>query len=890
MKITINILLHRMLCLSALMFLVVGCSDDLRYTSGNLSDYEVREVEVPVMFDVESMISADPPTRSSEDRKVDAELRIHDFWLLQFDPEGKRVTKPYYHLASDGDHVPMVVPVKENVKFRCVVLANTGDPTFFNLENTQNFDQIKNLPVQDIKGGPFFRADKAYCVVEDGIQYPLMSGESKVDYRTNGLETALRCYFAQVLLHFKFDEQFKDEDFDRIKGIRVVNVPKKYRYTGELYHPYNEDYDLYQNSSEYPGSILESEERKDYTTFEIVIPEDASYRDLWGNIKTTRGFDCIVYLPRRLALPFEAINTLVDETGIQFQFTLENDPENDPDDNSEELGYQTVNIVKSHDQTSTSAKREILPRTKYELTILVKELTNQSLGDATFTDEGNVDTFEPFENPTILAYANSFMINPDKMHDQDFKIPLSRIDQFYFVSSVSSAYTYYKTDLDRTGELSNKYGGNYEYPLAIDSETEWTAEILWQDTPERLIYFIDPEHNGQVDYKAINAGGHSGKGTTFAPVWDTWLNEGGFCFRPTGAKGNLVIGIRKKYVEDYDFWGFHHGYFPYYDGTLPDDNNKQYLWCFHLWFTDYEPEGDVMDRNLGAMSADDPGLYYYSNRKDPVPYATALYGKQVYDHLGNPSDCIKIGGTPPVAGPYDSGADYQMMVDGPDWPNGWGGENKLPFFGPYGFLRMAEMEWAYYYLRHPLIFQKNTEGYWFSPETKYNIFINDDDMVWADLHPYYNAGNSIYHWLDRLLNEDESNIKNEGTSHSKMLTQMELPMAEEPINRKSMFDPCPPGWRLPEYISDIQGNTRNMKGKYWTNTYNFPTPYPVYNVKGEFRKYEYDVSDLKTNGIKGKVLNVNGGSVTESYEKLATFLPVRCVRHVPLNQAPEEKQ
>ncbi len=97
MKISINILLLRMLCLSAFMLLVLGCSEDITYSSGNLSSYEVREVEVPVAFDIESMISADPPTRSAENGDVDAELRVHDFWLIQFDPEGKRVTKPYYH-------------------------------------------------------------------------------------------------------------------------------------------------------------------------------------------------------------------------------------------------------------------------------------------------------------------------------------------------------------------------------------------------------------------------------------------------------------------------------------------------------------------------------------------------------------------------------------------------------------------------------------------------------------------------------------------------------------------------------------------------------------------------------------------------------------------------
>lgn len=866
MKITINILRNRLVWLSMLILFVVACDDDINYQSGNLSSYEVREVEVPVMFDIEEMISADPPSRSPEDGDMDAELRVHDFWLIQFDPKGKRVTKPYYHRSSDGDHVPMVVPVKEDVQFRCVVIANTNDPDLFTLENTQSFEQIKDLAEMEIPGGNFCRADRMFCVVEDGKQYPLMSGESWVDYRTNGLGTVLRCYFAQVLLHFRFEgEQFKNaEEFKKLKSIKVVNIPKRtYRYTGEEYHE--------------PDMNPESLNRKDYTFWEIMVAEDGSYAQLFDKIKNERSFDYLMYLPRRLPMTASAHDTNF-RTAIQFEFLYDKD-------GVETTGYQIVEIRKADTSSEYGSLKEIVPRTKYDMTIRINNLNTSSGGDYYFMTEDLtvIKNNNPYKNGYVLAHANSFIINPEKIIDNDgtklidrhLKIPLSRIDQFYYMNSVmkdNNNEPYYDYDIDRNGY--DRYGiidffgkGN---PVPIEDDTKWTAEILWQDTPERLIYFVNDD--GLIDFNATNAGAVTGTGTaTIDNQWNIDSKDDGLCFRLTGAKGNLIIGIRKDYMSSNTSYDWPNGSFPFYDETTSMD--KQYLWCFHLWITDYEPKDEdvIMDRNLGAMSTDDPGLYYYSNRKDPVPY-TALNGKQVYDHLGNPTECIQIGGNTPSRDGYKLSI-YKNVIMGYN-QEPWDLYADAYMGGAIDQdLQLRRLEWACYSLRHPLLFQSNDDGYWFNPE-HHNQYI--DAWLFFDIK----VGNSIYDYLEYLWEEGQNYmgewIGKRGNTNSVMLTMTELPLAEEPINRKSFFDPCPDGWRLPENASDIPRNTRNMKGQYWTSTYN--TNAVTNDGQPITIKMGYDATPFK---IKGRALNVNGGSVTESYLPLATFLPVRCVRYKP---------
>lgn len=122
--------------------------------------------------------------------------------------------------------------------------------------------------------------------------------------------------------------------------------------------------------------------------------------------------------------------------------------------------------------------------------------------------------------------------------------------------------------------------GNQSKPIAND--TEWEADVIWQDIQSRAINFC-------------NAAGTVVPGDKF----DGKGKKALYVKAATKVKGNVVVGVKKKGESDY-------------------------LWSWHLWLTD-EPQviSGFMDRNLGATSAlhgggnNTYGLYYQFGRKDP---------------------------------------------------------------------------------------------------------------------------------------------------------------------------------------------------------------------------------------------------------------------------------
>ena len=64
--------------------------------------------------------------------------------------------------------------------------------------------------------------------------------------------------------------------------------------------------------------------------------------------------------------------------------------------------------------------------------------------------------------------------------------------------------------------------------------------------------------------------------------------------------------------------------------AVKNTNDNKIKWSWHMWVTNYEPSGDIMDRNLGALAEgsgtnntdwwNSHGLFYQWGRKDPFPY------------------------------------------------------------------------------------------------------------------------------------------------------------------------------------------------------------------------------------------------------------------------------
>ena len=256
-----------------------------------------------------------------------------------------------------------------------------------------------------------------------------------------------------------------------------------------------------------------------------------------------------------------------------------------------------------------------------------------------------------------LDESNCYMLHPQSSQELvTYAIPLSRINKFW---------------------KSNAGMQNPDYAkYTLDASVEWEAEVIWQDSDRRVINFCSSEGTyteGNVRY--------SGKG------------EGYLYFKTTAAAANnpcnVIIGIRRKGAAE----------------------SEGYMWSWHIWMTDYDPDQVIgswingkysysvnggavhryagthwdtnyhnkyiMDRNLGAHTASrsdglvkNAGFATQFGRKDIIP----LNGSYpMYDINGNSiSECIKIvrGPVPMYAGVVNPTTFYTVQVNGTsatDW-------------------------------------------------------------------------------------------------------------------------------------------------------------------------------------------------------------------------------
>lgn len=234
-----------------------------------------------------------------------------------------------------------------------------------------------------------------------------------------------------------------------------------------------------------------------------------------------------------------------------------------------------------------------------------------------------------------LKESNCYIVNPlNGSAQQLYSVPITRINQFWGSPDGKIAVNDDGEQMDNT----------------ISTNTVWVAEVIWQDAPTRLIDFCDED-------------GSILPGNTYEST-----GLGYFHFKPReGARGNVLVGVRKKSAD-----------------------KTYYLWSWHLWITDYNPDGYegswregvysypvaggavhryagsgnnnvwdgiykdkfIMDRNLGAMGASadqfeaSRGFYYQFGRKDPFPYPkTALYdinGEPQSTFTAADNDCVSI--------------------------------------------------------------------------------------------------------------------------------------------------------------------------------------------------------------------------------------------------------
>lgn len=172
---------------------------------------------------------------------------------------------------------------------------------------------------------------------------------------------------------------------------------------------------------------------------------------------------------------------------------------------------------------------------------------------------------------------NCYIVKPNN----SVTIPFNNLNIFWGRGG-DGAIAKYIQDNGGLGDVVPEAAFSY---VATDHQvntTDYIAELIWTDTSDETLSFV--KYSDSLDVSGMSE------------------------------EGNYIIGVRKIGVN----------------------SENEYLWSWHLWVTDYDPEVNniplvsaegksytIMDRNLGAKGTSDfldaVGLYYQWGRKDPFP-------------------------------------------------------------------------------------------------------------------------------------------------------------------------------------------------------------------------------------------------------------------------------
>lgn len=570
---------------AVLLTAAAACTEEMDVPGSTAT--EGREATVRLSVSAAPVGAGMPGSRAlpeGVDEGTDKDYEVEDIWLMEYNDAGEIVGSPQYYTKEElkgGINIPIILPVG-NAVFKCVIVANTHIPDRIN-EAIGDVSTLAKLRAHCRKvGTPDDLHNKN--VDADGNPVPgdlLMNCVIDIKSTTKELDCKLYRNIAKFTLKLK---NLEGSGVD-INTVQLCNVPDRMFYADRLYGS--------EQGAKYPSPTLSE---AGFRTWE------AEYvKDVTPDADGTWTFE--YYLPRNCC----GTNTNT------------NGPASEKNRNAPDFATYVEIMAEDAERHTPVRYRfylgenmtdnfDVVPNRHYILPVTI-----EGKGASTDSRVENLGTLK-------LPESNCYIVNPlNGGVQQIHSVPITRINKFW--DSVDG-----KIATDDLGNLED----NHVYP-----ETRWVAEVIWQDAPVRLFDFCDKDGNPL----------HMEDGTTPVDFY-TGTGVSDFRFKPRkGARGNVLIGVRRE---------------------TQDKNN--YLWSWHLWFTDYDPtpnrsaSGDdtqyaynvqggeihrynvsgfttlfVMDRNLGAMAAspdnfaESCGFYYQFGRKDPFPNTST----NLFDINGN---------------------------------------------------------------------------------------------------------------------------------------------------------------------------------------------------------------------------------------------------------------
>ena len=456
----------------------------------------------------------------------------------------------------------------------------------------------------------------------------------------------------------------------------------------------------------------------------------------------------------------------------------------------------------------------VRPNHKYTFNVTINRLGDTDVDE--YADNGIVD----FTNKEL---ANCYILNPSNIEDVNkvFIFPVTKVNKYWGDPKYAGN--------QRVITSNYPAGAKTGSEVAIGENDVWQAFILWSDFDIRDKVSI-------VDLHHLNADGTSGGSEPGIGVGADAFSTGCFAVKVRGnTKGNVVVAVKRKI------------------GNV--SGSKDFiLWSWHLWITDYNPDAEVnispdkylyqvnggnvfrvnnyqfntgkyrksylMDRVLGCIY--DPrdlsteyrgatyledlspisesgmrsgvGFRYHFGRKDPIPHEFVKEIYYYYQDLGggkfgpNYENPVKVTGSI-----KNQTSNWLQIFRG--FSRLWGNYNMLQntLYSIEGVdnSNQGQFSMVNSVIMYPLMHWGGDGFNNWTTNDVYDPSVNDENIMWQD--PYF------------YQREDDDATNNLGY-------------------KKSIFDPCPPGWTIPSiekvnntvhyYLEGIDEGVLNLY-KYW---------------------------------------------------------------------------
>lgn len=290
-----HILSYLLPLLGVLSTLLASCTDSLSKTGlDTVMVDDTNLVETRLTFDVTAMNTSAVETRTADDsddllsesiteeekRGTDAERKIDNIWVFQFDATTKEllITPRYYDLSNNNivpdatNEKEVDVLLKPDVSSIVYVVANVGKVTasgsdWATVENSTTLDAVKQLILPE---------PKSVVIVDDGVPDNLlpMEGESGTVTTTKDqvVSVTLTRMYAKVIV-----EVGDIPETINIKGVTADNIPYYCR-VGTLAANSLEDAVKYPDDTWYSRDANPKDEDGKYTKLVLYIPENLQGR------------------------------------------------------------------------------------------------------------------------------------------------------------------------------------------------------------------------------------------------------------------------------------------------------------------------------------------------------------------------------------------------------------------------------------------------------------------------------------------------------------------------------------------------------------------------------------------------------------------------------------